>query len=196
LIYSRSKYWAVFVLIFLIFLIGLEVISLLNYVKTVNSYENNCNEKGLELVVVLTGDVRRIKKAYKLSKIKNKKLFIVGVSSEISYKDIEKEFNINEADHQNIFIDKKSKTTYENIKILKKYIKKNKIKKIVLVTSFYHFKRVDFLLNKMLIDLNVEVFKCSADDKGLNINNYDFKTLKKVFLEQIKFQYYKLRFLF
>lgn len=107
----------------------------------INSYDIDTNTK-TDAIIVLTGGRNRISEGIRLLNDNlADKLFISGVPTDISIKQIEKQANITADDESKIELGRKAKNTLENAIETEEWIKKNNIKSIRLVTSSYHIPR-------------------------------------------------------
>lgn len=107
----------------------------------INSYDIDTHTK-TDAIIVLTGGRNRISEGIRLLNDNlADKLFISGVPTDISIKQIEKQANITADDESKIELGRKAKNTLENAIETEEWIKKNNIKSIRLVTSSYHIPR-------------------------------------------------------
>lgn len=115
-------------------------IGLLIFTTCIDNYDKN-NEK-TDAIVVLTGGKNRIKEAKKLfNEDFADKMFISGVSKEVSLDDIIKPEEVKIIYKNKIEIGQEAKNTVENAIEINEWILKNDIKSIRLVTSNYHMPR-------------------------------------------------------
>ena len=136
-------------------------------------------------IVVFTGEGNRIKEGLFLSNKLHSKILISGVNSHISKKIILNVFyNNNYFDNNNIFLDYKSKNTIENAIQTVKWIEKNKLKKIVLVTNYYHMLRS--VKNIKLLNKDIQIYKHPVKSKR------SFLKLFQIYLKE----YFKFLFMF
>ena len=146
------------------------------------------------LIVVLTGGKGRIEKGLELfEKNFGEYLFISGVfeKSELEIKHIVDNKLIDK--DCCVIVDNKAKNTFENAYEVKKWLdKKNKIKNIILVSSYYHLPRSYIVFKKMIKTKNIVL---SPVNKKISLNeNYGFyirliileffKTIYTLFLEE------------
>ncbi len=107
----------------------------------INSYANVSDVKA-DAIVVLTGGRNRLKEAVRLLNSKKaERLFVSGVFSGTSLKELQNREDVEIFDSEQVTLDKKSTNTVENAKETSEWIKKNKINSIYLVTSNYHMPR-------------------------------------------------------
>ena len=107
-----------------------------------------------DAIVVLTGGADRLPTALSLlEKKKAPKMLISGVNSKVSmgalFGRIDKEFL------DQIELGYKADNTFENALETKEWTEKNKIKSILLVTSFYHMPRSLFELRSAMSDIQI-----------------------------------------
>ena len=197
-----------FSLIILSFPITSYLLKLPLYPKK-NIYEENLKEKYSLILVPTAGfkrnidnkytpypsksSINRLYDAYNFS-IKNKKIpiFISGGKT-ISYLDSEAEILIKNF-HENlennkIILEKKSINSYESAFYINNYLKKNNLKKnIILFTDIYHFKRMSGVLEKK----NITVFFSKNSFTKKKIKYYDFFPQYKNYehLNNIKYSYF------
>ncbi|MBR1399705.1 MAG: YdcF family protein [Alphaproteobacteria bacterium] len=123
--------------------------------RTINNYKINLTEN-TDAIVVLTGGKNRISESIKLlNENLADKLFISGVYKTINIENIEESSSVTINDKSKITLGKKATNTIENAEETSEWIKKNHIKSIRLVTSYYHIPR------------SMEEF--SAQNKGVHI---------------------------
>ena len=112
-------------------------------------------------IAVLTGGKGRINLGLDLlNKNKNLQLIISGVDKKVTRASIipDNFKNIN-----NITLDKEAESTFQNALAIKKWIEKYKLRKVTVITSYYHMPR-SMLLMKLLVS---------------NINFYPYPVEKK-----------------
>ena len=168
-------------------LLLLAIIVLLQFnffLFNIQSYENtDLNEKKIEGIVVLTGDRFRISEGLKIlnSKIGHK-LLISGVNREISIEEIKKEFpKYNQLFKCCIELESISKNTFENIREIFYWKKKNNIKNILLITSDYHLPRVELEVNRLLLNNETYYYGVKYENQNINIR------MKKLIVEYVKY---------
>lgn len=115
-------------------------IGFLIFTTQIEKFENNTEKT--DAIVVLTGGKNRIDVAKKLfNEGLADKLFISGVSKEVSLEDIIKPDDVLVVYKDNIEIGQEAKNTVENAIEVNNWIVKNDITTIRLVTSNYHMPR-------------------------------------------------------
>jgi uncharacterized SAM-binding protein YcdF (DUF218 family) len=134
-------------------------VGLYSFIKEMNKLKTTDTQKA-EAIIVLTGGRNRINNALKIYKNNNEKqkLLISGVNSKVNIKRILNFYNLNIKNIDNISIGHDAKDTVGNAKESAKWIRKNNIKSVLLVTSDYHIARAK-------LELKIE-------DKNVNIIEY------------------------
>ncbi len=181
----------IFIIIFIYFCTGL-----LKYKEEVQSLKEYSIKEAAN-VVILTGGSNRIKEGLKLIKgfskleLMNIDILISGIGKGFTKSNISELLLKN--DLLNMFIecclelDSKSKNTRSNALETLKWVNKNSIKQLILITSNYHMPRA-FLefKNKMP---NLKIIKYPITPEKHNINNwiYSYETFSLIFLEYCKF---------
>jgi uncharacterized SAM-binding protein YcdF (DUF218 family) len=181
----------IFIIIFIYFCTGL-----LKYKEEVQSLKEYYIKEAAN-VVILTGGSNRIKEGLKLIKgfskleLMNIDILISGTGKGFTKSNISELLLKN--DLLNMFIecclelDSKSKNTRSNALETLKWVNKNSIKQLILITSNYHMPRA-FLefKNKMP---NLKIIKYPITPEKHNINNwiYSYETFSLIFLEYCKF---------
>ena len=181
----------IFIIIFIYFCTGL-----LKYKEQVQSL-TEYSIKEAENVVILTGGSNRIKEGLKLIKNFSKlgsmniDILISGTGKGFTKSNVNKLLSKN--DPLNIFIecclelDNKSQNTRSNAIETLKWVNKNSIKQLILITSNYHMPRAVLeFKNKMP---NLKIIKYPITPEKHNINNwiYSYETFSLIFLEYCKF---------
>ena len=131
---------------FLLFLLLFMIISFIIFTDKIK-YKDIGFSGETDGIAVLTGGKGRINLGLDLlNKNKNLKLIISGVDKKVSRASIipNKLENIN-----NITLDKEAESTFQNALVIKRWIEKYKLKKVTIITSYYHMPR-SILLMKLL----------------------------------------------
>ena len=103
-------------------------------------------------IAVLTGGKGRINLGLELfNNNSNLRLIISGVDKKVSEKSIIPK-NLN--NKSNITIDKDSQSTYQNAKVIKKWVSKYKLKNVTIITSYYHIPRSMMLIKSLTPNIN------------------------------------------
>ena len=110
-------------------------------------YEEVIYNNSSDGIAVLTGGKGRVGLGLELFKNnRNLKLIISGVDKKVSDKSIVPDSLMNK---DNITIDKESESTYQNAKVINKWIEKNKLKNVTVITSYYHMPRSMLLMYEL-----------------------------------------------
>jgi uncharacterized SAM-binding protein YcdF (DUF218 family) len=167
--FKKKFFWytTLFSFIFLVSVISIFLFANSIYLNLPNAinFDLNSKQDKFPLIVVLTGGKGRIKYALDLyQKGAGEKIFIVGLDKKASLETVLKDalsnnLSANELNKmiQNIEVDRESLNTIENAKVLKKFLEERKITRVLIITSIYHVKRVQYLFSKILpknIELN------------------------------------------
>ena len=105
-------------------------------------------------IFVLTGDARRIPYALrKLESLQYGNLYIIGAGA------------TNIPNHIHINVESKSKSTYQNAMAIKKIVNREKLDRIVIVTTEDHMNRAMYLLHGVLP--NTDIVACPASLTGM-----------------------------
>lgn len=177
----------IIVILFVVWMSGFGV-----FAYHINNYKTNIDTY-TEAVIALTGGRNRIIEAINIYKQgKAKKVFISGVSRNVSWEMIKKRQRIELTNDSEITIGYRAKNTIENAKETIAWLQQNKINSIRLVTSNYHMPR------------SVTEFK--AKDKNLKIIPHpvysdrvekkwwkSWRTFSLIFKEYNKFLYVYIR---
>lgn len=106
-------------------------------------------------IFVLTGDARRVPFALKQTQqYPSAKIHIIGVGSH--------KFNV---DNNNVAIETKSKSTYQNAVAIHKIVKQKQLSRVVIVTTEEHMKRARHLIHHEMP--HTEIITCSAPLIGM-----------------------------
>ncbi len=152
------------------------------------------SQEETDAIIVLTGGLNRINTGFKiLNSDKSQKLFISGVYNDTKLKELfvlhDNEIKSLLLGNKKIEIGKEATSTRENAIETYKWIKKNNIKTIRLVTSNYHMPRSIFEFNKLLP--NVKIIPHPVFTVNFQKNNIikHKMTLKLALKEYVKFIY-------
>ena len=182
--FKKKKYYLNYFFKFIIFLyltIGiLPIGNLLNYHLLEKDYFNKDNSEDFDSILVLSGNVSRYLKAVNLQRknIESKLIFTGGsglIVSKNGNNEVKQfEFLVsNVVDKDSIIILENSRNTIENLKNFKNA--KFGLKKTILVTEPFHYKRSLLIAKKL--DLNLEPYyhKTFFNNSILNqYQNYSF----------------------
>ena len=120
-----------------------------------------------EAIVVLTGGVSRIPVALRLlEEGKSQKLFISGVHDKVS---IDALLNKKQSDLKDkITLGYQAVNTFGNALETMEWLRKNNLRSILLVTSFYHMPRSLLELKEQMPELSVAPYPVFPEKKGLS----------------------------
>ncbi len=122
-------------------------------------------------IFVLTGDERRIPFAMKKTQeFPNANLYIIGAG-----------FSGHTIDTRPAIIESKSKSTYQNALAIKEIATRNKLKRLVIITTEDHINRAKYLIKHELPDVNI--IACPAILAGMPVG----KRLERWTTEYIKY---------
>ena len=106
-------------------------------------------------IFVLTGDARRIPYAIKkLDSLKYGNLYVIGAGAMTAI-----------PNHVHVNVEAASKSTYQNALAIKKIVEKNKLERVVIVTTEDHMNRALYLLRGTLPD--TDIIACPASLTGM-----------------------------
>lgn len=153
----------------------------------------NAEDKKTDAIIVLTGGRNRIAEAVRLlEQGRAKRLFISGVDKTISMSNLQNSQHIQPSKKLKIDIGQNASNTVENAIEATEWIKQNKIKSIILVTSNYHLARSLLEFREQNPDLEINLHPVYSDKI-----KKDWWTSRRTFLllfkEYNKFLYVYLR---
>ncbi len=138
----------IYTFLLIISLIIIYFIVFLNKIKYEKITYNNTSDG----IAVLTGGKGRINLGLELfSSNSNLQLIISGVDKKVSDKSILPD-NLKNSTH--ITVDKEAESTFQNAKVINKWARKNKLKNITIITSYYHMPRSMFLVQSLTPVIN------------------------------------------
>tara|TARA_A100001011_G_scaffold227775_1_gene235929 strand:- start:38185 stop:38700 length:516 start_codon:yes stop_codon:yes gene_type:complete len=115
-------------------------------------YKDTEFNKATDGIAVLTGGKGRISLGLNLlNKNKDLKLIISGVDKKVARASIIPD-NFDKIN--NITLDKEAESTFQNALVVKKWIEKYKLKKVTVITSYYHMPRSMLLMKLLSPDIN------------------------------------------
>ena len=143
-----------------------------------------------DAIVVLTGGRNRIAEAVMLyNKGLSEILFISGVEPHVNFKSLEKQNNVKiERERAHVLLGKEATNTIENAVEVSEMIRRNHIKSIRLVTSYYHMPRS--LVEVKALAPDVEILEHPVYSK--NVSKRWWKRPKSFYL--IASEYHKFIF--
>lgn len=144
--------------------------------------------KKADLIVVFWGDEERVKDGFKLARSGYASHFVISPASNSAIKAFEKRYGTFNPG-VSLIIEPKARTTFENAVYTKRIALEHGFKSLILVTSFYHMPRANFLLRYMLVGTNTKVLLFPVDHGQLNGNNWfeSYEGIKLILHELIKF---------
>ncbi len=136
-------------------------------------------------IAVLTGGKGRISLGLDLfNKNKNLKLIISGVDKKVSDKSI---IPYDLKNKGSITIDKESRSTYQNAKIINKWASKYKLQNVSIITSYYHMPRSMMLIQSLTPTINFYAYP--VEKKISNKISFRDKILYYFFLTEEYIKY-------
>lgn len=131
-----------------------------NYIQ---HYEDNGSQK-TDAIIVLTGGRNRIAEGVRLlNENMAEKLFISGVSQDVTIDDIEKKAHMQANDPSKIELGYKATNTIENASEIADWISRNDIKSVRWVTSNYHIPRSLEELKPYNLSINIAINPVYSD---------------------------------
>ena len=132
-------------------IIVFKIYGFLIFIKKIQYQEISFSEIS-DGIAVLTGGKGRINLGLELFyKNNGLQLIISGVDKKVSEKSIVPN-DLKNLD--NITIDKESESTYQNAKLINKWIRKNNLKNVSIITSYYHMPRSMLLIQSLTPAVN------------------------------------------
>ena len=136
-------------------LLSLWLCGLILFENKINGYDKD-EQRKTDAIVVLTGGRNRIAESIRLLNDNlAEKLFISGVSDNVSITDIEAKVKIHINNPEKVELGYKAHDTIGNAREIKEWIEKNNITSVRLVTSNYHLPRSMVELNALNMPLEV-----------------------------------------
>lgn len=177
-----------------------EIFGVFHYANSLSKFKNSeIDFKDIDMIVVLTGSVGRLDTAYKLFKENNvKTLLISGVGEKVSFDILARKYSWDIDLKDKIFLDAESKTTLDNARFTASKILEYDYKNICVVSSLTHMKRAYFIFSEVLdvFDVSLSYYSSSSNELDSEVWWKDFKIVKTVFEEYIKYEYYKFLMFF
>jgi len=158
------------------------------YYYDLNKFSKNTKSS----IVVLTGGKGRFEKGLDLLKRGelSEKLFVSGV---FSGSELRKKYALSEIDKKLfeccISFDNKATNTYQNVKEIKKWVEKNGMNEIFLISSYYHLPRVKILFEKKFPSLELNLVPVEENLFNTRYFLDFFFHIKVIFTEYIKILY-------
>lgn len=180
---------SLFYILFL--LIAVWIGGFLFFAYKINHLKMTGNESKADAIIVLTGGKNRIREGAKmLSRNMADKMFISGVSKDVSINNVLRKNDIPLEIGEKIELGKAAHTTVENAMETREWIIENRIKSIYLVTSNYHTPRSLAEFEEYNPDIKIysaPVFSDSVARKWWS----KLDTFKLIFSEYNKFLFVK-----
>lgn len=172
-----------------------ELLGVFNFANSLQKYKaTDVDFKNVELLVVLTGGTGRLDTAYNLFKENNIKMLLVsGAGEKVTFDILANKYGWDASLKDNITVESESKTTIDNARYTASKIIEYDLKNICVVTSLTHMKRAYFIFNRVMDGLDVNINFYSSNSSELDAEDWwkDYKLSKTVFIEYIKYEYYK-----
>jgi hypothetical protein len=147
-------------------------------------------------IVILTGGTNRIKKGFEIinkfdeKSKKNIKILVSGTGKGFTKLSLQKKLNSNfylELIECCVELDGVSKDTYSNANETSKWVNKNNIKEILLITSNYHMPRSILEFNNIMPNLKILPYPIKPEQHKINEWLKSFETFSLVFIEYCKY---------
>lgn len=130
-------------------------------------------EQPYDLIAVLTGGQGRLREAFEIFKEERAMfLFISGVDETVKLDDIlriQGNVFLKDSLRQRVFLGSESTSTFENALEIVDFAEKHQVKKILLVTSSYHYRRAYALLKQEFKNRNI-----SEDVSAFSVESPNF----------------------
>ena len=192
MIFTFKKIFCIAFLLFLIayFFIGLN--SFKERILTLQKDPINLSSK----VVILTGGTNRIKEGfeviYKLDKksISNLKVLVSGTGKGFSKLSLQEKLNPNfdlRLIECCVELDDVSQDTYSNAVETSKWVSKNNIEEILLITSNYHIPRSILEFQNKMPNLKILYYPITPKQHQINKWLTSFETFSLIFIEYCKY---------
>lgn len=121
-----------------------------------------------DAIIVLTGGKNRIKGAVDLLRTGDApKLFISGVDLDVKDYELFDQIGVDYVDSSKIELGYEATDTFGNVTEAEKWIKKNDVKSIILVTANYHMPRAYSLFSGALPDVEITKYPTISPDVEL-----------------------------
>ena len=153
-------------------------------------------------IVILTGGTNRIKKGFEIinkfdeKSKKNIKILVSGTGKGFTKLSLQKKLNSNfhsELIECCVELDGVSKDTYSNANETSKWVNKNNIKEILLITSNYHMQRSILEFSNIMPNLKILPYPINPKQHKINEWLKSFETFSLVFIEYCKYIFSNIR---
>lgn len=179
------KFFRLFLIYMIVLLISCWVIGFIIFASVAIATKYHPVEKA-DAIVVLTGGNDRIKEAIRLlQEEKAPRLFISGVHESVTGYHLLKE--ISPQWQEKIELGYQAKTTHMNAIETAEWVNKNKIKSIILVTSFYHIPRSLLEIRNFISGVKITPYAVFPKSFDENTDWIHTRYAWQLFLEYHKF---------
>ena len=192
MIFTFKKIFFITFLLFLIAYFFIELNSFKERILTLQKDPINLSSN----VVILTGGTNRIKEGfeviYKLDKksISNLKVLVSGTGKGFSKLSLQEKLNPNfdlRLIECCVKLDSVSQNTYSNAVETSKWVSKNNIKEILLITSNYHIPRSILEFQNKMPNLKILYYPIIPKKHQINKWLKSFETFSLIFIEYCKY---------
>ena len=192
MIFTFKKIFFITFLLFLIACFFIELNSFKERILTLQKDPINLSSN----VVILTGGTNRIKEGfeviYKLDKksISNLKVLVSGTGKGFSKLSLQEKLNPNfdlRLIECCVKLDSVSQNTYSNAVETSKWVSKNNIKEILLITSNYHIPRSILEFQNKMPNLKILYYPIIPKKHQINKWLKSFETFSLIFIEYCKY---------
>lgn len=106
----------------------------------------------VDAIICLTGGKGRIKRSLELfEQRRGRLLYISGIDPQVQFGEILKEMRRNgPVDESNIILENVATNTIENAQQVSQFLQERRLRSVLLVTSSYHVRRVNYIFRKLL----------------------------------------------
>jgi hypothetical protein len=176
-------------------LVSYFFLELFNFKATIINLQKN--QVGMtSQIVILTGGTNRIKEGFEIinkfdeKSKKNIKILVSGTGKGFTKLSLQKKLNSNlylKLIECCVELDGVSKDTYSNANETSKWVNKNNIKEILLITSNYHMPRSILEFNNIMPNLKILPYPIKPEQHQINEWLKSFETFSLVFIEYCKY---------
>ena len=190
--FTFKKIFFITCFLFLITYFFIALNSFKERILTLQKYPHNLSSK----VVILTGGTNRIKEGfeviYKLDKksISNLKVLVSGTGKGFSKLSLQEKLNPNfdlRLIECCVELDGVSQDTYSNAIETSKWVSKNTIEEILLITSNYHIPRSILEFQNQMPNLKILYYPITPKQHQINEWLKSFETFSLIFIEYCKY---------
>jgi uncharacterized SAM-binding protein YcdF (DUF218 family) len=147
-----------------------------------------------DLIVVLAGGRGRLSESIKLLKAGHaKRLFIAGAGHMARVNSVFDASELEDIDRGQIYLERISKSTYQNALQVRNYVIEHEVSSILLITSNYHMKRAKYIFEEILPQ-NVSVHVHAIESENFLMIDWwkNPTSLKIAFAEYLKYLWYRV----